>query len=666
MTESILLRDLSVVMIAAAATTWLCHWLKQPVVLGYLLAGLLIGPHTPPFALVKDLHSIHTMAELGLLFLMFSLGLEFSLPQLGKVGPRAAIAAILEIGGMLWIGYELGILFGWSRLDSIFLGAILSISSTTIIIKVLTDLKQTKEEFAQVVFGVLVLEDIAAIMLLTTLSGLAAGAGLGGAKTVETFLQIGLFVVVFMVLGLAIVPRILARVGRLKSRETLGITTLGLCLGSAFIAYKFGYSVALGAFLMGAIVGVSDQLETIEEWMHPVRDMFSAIFFVSAGLLIQIDTLVTYAWPIAIITLVTIIGKMATGAIGTFLAGCSMPTSIKAGMSLAQIGEFSFVFAGLALTSPQAGDFLFPMAVAVSALTTLWTPYGIRLSENVSSMIVRMAPERVKHNLNRYHAWISGHARSAPTESTVYSKYLVRLAVYAALLIGAWKSAQTMALILEPGLTALLLWVGLFLLLLPLILAVSYYTNHFLLLSLTELIVRMKASHLLQYIPIHKAYRLFEALLIIGLSALFFASAYSHTPDKPLWFMLSIGVPITAFLLRGVFRRGYLALEGITDQLMGLATSEPLRAAALTKEGPDGILDESMEKMMVRPRSPAVHQSIRSIGLREKTGASLIAIYRRGKLLSNPRPDTSLLANDILVILGEKKERDQARALLKP
>lgn len=664
MTESVLVRDLSVVMVAAAGTTWLCHWLKQPVVLGYLLAGLIIGPNTPPFALVKDLHSIHTMAELGLLFLMFSLGLEFSLPQLRKVGPRAAIAAILEIGGMLWIGYELGILFGWGRVNAFFLGAMLSISSTTIIIKALSDLKLNKEEFAQVIFGILVLEDIAAILLLTMLSGVAAGAGLGGAKIVETFLQIGLFVILFMVIGLAVVPRLITRVGKLKSRETLGIMTLGLCLAGALIAHKFGYSVALGAFLMGAIIGVSTELDTIEEWMHPVRDMFSAIFFVAAGLMIQIDTIMTYAWPITIITLVTIVGKTLTGAIGTLMAGCSLPTSIKAGMGLGQIGEFSFVFAGLAIQSPQAGDFLFPMAVAVSAITTLWTPYGIRIAEGFSEFIVRVSPKSALKKLDHYHAWLS-KTRGSTAEATIYSQYLVRLGVYAALLIGAWKSAQTMAGILEPGLTALLLWIGLFLVLLPLILAVSYYTNHFFLLLLTESIVRMKASHLLQYIPIHKIYQLFEALLIGGLSALFFAGAYSHTPDKKLWLALSIGTPALAFLFRKFFRRAYQGLEGITDQLMGLATSEPLRAAAITKEGPDGILDDSMEKIMIARRSAAVHQSIRALGLREKTGASLIAIYRRGKLLSNPRPDTTLLANDILVVLGEETERDRARTLLK-
>ena len=298
MHQATFLSDLAIVMIVAGLVTVLFHRLKQPVVLGYIIAGVIIGPHTPPFPLIRDEETIRTLSELGVIFLMFSLGLEFSLRKLKEVGATAFIAAITAILVMLCAGYSLGQAFGWSTMDSIFLGAILSISSTTIIIKVLDELGLKKERFAELIFGILIVEDILAIVMIALLSGFATTGSFTASAVGWTVLKLGSFLGILLVAGLIIVPRLLNYVARFKSNEMLLIAVLGLCFGVSLLAVKLEYSVALGAFLIGAIVAEARQIKRIETLMEPVRDMFSAVFFVSIGLLIDPSLLAKYAGPI--------------------------------------------------------------------------------------------------------------------------------------------------------------------------------------------------------------------------------------------------------------------------------------------------------------------------------------------------------------------------------
>src|SRR5688572_1410395 len=286
------LQDLAVVMIVAGLVTVIFHRFKQPVVLGYIIAGVIIGPHTPPFPLIHDKETIDTLSELGVILLMFSIGLEFNLRKLRQVGGTAFIAAFLEMLLMLWIGYEIGRLFGWSTMDSLFLGAMLSISSTTIIAKSLTDLGKTKEQFAQLIFGILIIEDILAIVMIVLLSGIAMTGGLNIATVGITVGKLSIFLVVSLVVGLIAVPRLISYVARFKSNEMLLITVLGLCFGFSLMAAKLGYSVALGAFIIGAVIAESREIHRIEILTEPIRDMFSAVFFVAIGLLIDPKLLV--------------------------------------------------------------------------------------------------------------------------------------------------------------------------------------------------------------------------------------------------------------------------------------------------------------------------------------------------------------------------------------
>ncbi|WP_312405236.1 cation:proton antiporter [Pseudomonas rhodesiae] len=400
------IQDLAVIMLVAGVVTILFHRLKQPVVLGYIVAGFIIGPHTPPFGLIHDEDTIKTLAELGVIFLMFCLGLEFSLRKLFKVGATAFIAAFLEIILMIWIGYEIGRWFDWSTMDSLFLGAILAISSTTIIVKALNDLKMKDQRFAQLIFGVLIVEDILGIGIIALLSSIAVSGTVSSGEVFSTVGKLSLFMVVALVIGILLVPRLLAYVAKFESNEMLLITVLGLCFGFCLLVVKLEYSMVLGAFLIGAIMAESRQLLKIERLIEPVRDMFSAIFFVAIGLMIDPQILLQYAWPIAVITVAVVLGKMLSCGLGAFIAGNDGRTSLRVGMGLSQIGEFSFIIAALGMTLQVTSDFLYPVAVAVSAITTLLTPYLIRGADPLSLKMAAVMPRRMSRVFGMYGEWL--------------------------------------------------------------------------------------------------------------------------------------------------------------------------------------------------------------------------------------------------------------------
>ncbi|APG05268.1 cation/H(+) antiporter [Luteibacter rhizovicinus DSM 16549] len=402
----VFIQDLATVMLVAGLTTVIFQRLRQPVVLGYIIAGLLIGPHTLPVIFIHDEETIRTLSELGMILLLFALGLEFSLKKLRAVGGAALVAAFAEIVLMVWIGYEIGRFFGWSAMDAIFLGAMLSISSTTIIMKALEDLGLKRERFAQLMFGILIVEDLLAIVLMALLTGIASTGGLEASQAFAAIGRLGLFMAVSLVVGLLLVPRVVDYIARVSRNDVLLIAVLGICFGFCLLVTEMGYSVALGAFMIGAIVAESDSVARIERIIMPVRDMFSAIFFVAIGMLIDPALLVEYAWPITIVTIAVVVGKVVTCSFGSFVAGNDGRTSLRVGMGLAQIGEFSFVIASLGLTLEVTSKFLYPVAVAVSAITTFLTPYLIRASDPLASFLGRALPTRVTGVFGAYTEWM--------------------------------------------------------------------------------------------------------------------------------------------------------------------------------------------------------------------------------------------------------------------
>jgi CPA2 family monovalent cation:H+ antiporter-2 len=650
-------------MVVGAAMTFFCHRYKQPVVIGYLLAGFIVGPNTPPFSMVYDLTSIRTMAELGLIFLMFALGLEFSLPKLRKVGLAAVLGASFEVLGMLALGYLLGRLFGWSQGNSIFLGAILSMSSTTIIVKVFMDLKMMKEEFTKIVFAILILEDIVAIVILSVISGLGASHGSAASIVASSMTKVVFFIVLFLVFGLLLVPRLLRVIAGFHVKEVLGVTALGLCLAGSFLAAKFGLSVALGAFLMGAVIAASDEAKAIEEWVHPIRDMFSAIFFISAGMMIQPQVLWDYKWQIIVIATATLLGKIITDTAGSFLAGQTIKDSFKVGVSLGQIGEFSFVIASLGATLKMTSDFFFPLAVAVSSLTTFCTPYLIRNSDGIVEFFMRLVPRKVQTTLDRYHLWFrhEKHPGENSMKTAVFSKYLIRLVVYVNIVIAFLLLIQIVSRFLTASADnqqyLFLLWLLCALISLPLFVVIAKYSNHILLLWVTTI------PAILQVINVRYFYNTARTTFF-GLTIFAYAFMANKHLESWAYAWALAGIVVACGLLgRKKLALGAEWLEKVLDEILGLATSEPNRQALVSAER-TAFLSNVMEPVSLAENSAAIGETIRSLHLRENTGVSVVAVYREGKHVSNPSPDMELLANDILIVIGDPAQRERAKEIL--
>ncbi len=437
------IQDMAVIMMIAAAVTLLFHRLKQPAVLGYIVAGVIIGPHTPPFSLINDEVTIKTLSELGVIFLLFYLGLEFSLKKLARVGRVALLAAIPEICFMVWVGFEIGRFFGWSWMDSIFLGGMLASSSTTIIVKALDELKMKREAFAQIIFAILIIEDILAIGIIALLSALATTGEVSAGSAFATMGKLSLFMVVALVAGILIVPRVLNYAARFESNEMLVIIVLGFCFGFCMLVVKLDYSIALGAFVIGAVIAESRQLPAVERLIEPIRDMFSAIFFVTIGLLLDPGALVEYALPVAVITVATVLVKFFSSFLGALAAGESARTSMRVGMGLAQIGEFAFIIASLGMTLKVTSDFLFPIAVAVSVVTTLLTPYLIKLADPLSAKVTAAMPAAAVRAGQRYHNWLDSlrltgeRAQIAHLIRKILFQVLINCALVAAVFLAA-------------------------------------------------------------------------------------------------------------------------------------------------------------------------------------------------------------------------------------
>ena len=398
------LQNLALVLCVAALTTLVFRTLHQPVIFGYLLAGLIIGPHVP-IPLAADRELVPVLAETGVILLMFALGLEFSLRKMIRVGPTAGLIAVIQCSAMLFFGYAIGQAFGWTVLESVYLGAIIAISSTTIIVKAFAEEKITGR-VTDVVFGVLIIEDLIAILLLAILTTVSTGGGISAAELFRTSFRLGAFLVGFIAIGLLVVPRLVRYTLRLGSAETTLVTTVGICFAAALVALSFGYSVALGAFIGGALVAESGQATRIEHLVAPVRDMFAAIFFVAVGMMID-PKLVAENWlAVLVLTVVVIVGKVVSVSFGAFLAGYGTRTSVQSGMSLAQIGEFSFIIAGVGLAAGATRPFLYPVAIAVSAVTTLTTPWLIRAAAPAASWVDRKLPRPLQTFAALYETWL--------------------------------------------------------------------------------------------------------------------------------------------------------------------------------------------------------------------------------------------------------------------
>lgn len=397
-----LIEDLALILITGAIVTLLFRKIKQPLVLGYIIAGFLVSPHLSITPTVVDQANVKTLAEIGVIFLLFSLGLEFSFKKLMRVGGAASITALVEIVFIVVAGYFLGRWMGWSTMDSLFLGGMLASSSTTIIIRAFEELGIKTKQYARIVFGVLVVEDIVVILLMVLLSTMAVTKHFEGSEMLFTLMKLLFFLALWFIAGIFLLPTFLKRARKLLDEETLLILSIGLCLGMVVLATKAGFSAELGAFIMGSIIAETTSAEKVEHIIKPVKDLFAAVFFVSIGMMIDPKAIVEYRWPVLWVILLTLFGKLSSTTLGALLSGQPLKQSVQVGMSMAQIGEFAFIVATLGLSLGVISDFLFPVAVGASAITTFTTPYLIKFSEPFYNFIVKILPPKYVAALNNY------------------------------------------------------------------------------------------------------------------------------------------------------------------------------------------------------------------------------------------------------------------------
>jgi CPA2 family monovalent cation:H+ antiporter-2 len=666
------LQDLAVVMIVAGLVTVVFHRFKQPVVLGYIVAGAIIGPHTPPFPLIRDEETIKTLAELGVILLLFSLGLEFNLRKLRRVGGTALIAASLEIVLMLGVGYHTGRWFGWNSMDSLFLGAMISISSTTIIVRTLAELGKSKERFAELILGILIVQDMLAIVMIALLSGIAMTGSFSVSDVGATVGKLAIFLSAALVIGLIAVPPLLRYVARFRSDEMLLVTVLGLCFGSALLAVKLGYSVALGAFIIGAVIAEAREIGRVAVLTEPIRDMFSAIFFVSIGLLIDPKMLAIYWLPILVITFAVVAGQIFCGALGTFVSGHNSRTAMRVGMGLAQIGEFSFIIASLGVTLNVTSNFLYPIAVAVSVITTLLTPYLLKNTDRLVNWFDRVAPRALLAYLDVYTRWVGqfGASRERSMAAKLTRRWLWQVALNAALIgavfiAAAFVSERSPQWVRNLGLTGgrlrPALWFAAMALSLPSFIATFRKLQALGMLTAEAKVTQAAAGErtsairgvVAQMIP-------FTGMILLGLYVLVLSSALLPSWQTLLTLLLLLGI-MTGLFWRSfikIYARAQVALKETLAEPPVSRTEEPARPLS-------SLLREAhLEAVAIKPASLAAGKLIRELQLRTRTGGSIVAIERAGTSIVNPGPDEELQPSDRVLLLGSRSQLDQARAVL--
>lgn len=636
-----LIRDLAVVLGVAGLVTLIFKKIRQPVVLGYIIAGIIVGPNTPPFPLVTDIPNIRIWADLGVIFLMFSLGLEFSFRKLAKVGLTAGFTAPFEMAAMWCLGFFVGQALGWPRMDGIFLGAMLSISSTTIIFKALDELKLKTRRFAENIFAVLIVEDLIAILLLVALSTFVMQKAVSGITVLAAAGKLVLVVAGWFITGYFLVPRFIRYVGRIGGNEMLTIVSIGLCLALVVFAAHFQYSVALGAFIMGSILSESTESHRIEDIMNPLRDLFAAIFFVSVGMLIDLNLVRDHVADVALISAVLIIGKVTATTIGSLIAGQTLRTSVQVGFGLAQIGEFSFIIAGLGLTLGVISEYLYSLGVAVSLITAFTTPYLIRASHKFAVGLEGRLPFRVKDGLNRYAALVQAK-RADVTQRNDFRQSTFRwilngLIVSVVFVLVAELFLPFLRTHISRALWVRVIgWASAALASAPFIWAMYSTFRHF----------EMRGVLLLS--------RFLCVVWVAALSAEFFPAKY----------IVLVTLSGAAVLFLIFYRRLETSYQWFEKHF--LSTFE----ASEKSRRPTDMLrhlapwDAHLVRIKVHPNSELAAKRLSETELRSKHGLNIVAIQRGLKTIVAPKPSEMVFPKDELLVLGTDEQIESCRPLI--
>lgn len=636
-----LIYDLAIMLGLASIVIVIFQRIRQPVVLGYLVAGMVIGPYTPPYGLVSDVENIKILSELGVIFLMFSLGLEFSFQKLTKVGFSASVIGTLEVVLMVVIGFASGWFLGWSYYDCLFLGAALSISSTTIIIKAIDELHLKTKRFAEIIFGTLIIEDLLAILLLVALSTVVLTKNVLSMGMVLATGKLILVVGSWFIIGYFLMPTIFRKIAKYINHETLTIISVALCLTLVCIAASLHYSTALGAFIMGSILAETHLVHRIEHLIRPIRDIFAAVFFVSIGMLID-PAVIVHNWGVVLfLALVTIFGKLLTTSIGGLLTGQSVNTSVRVGFSMAQIGEFSFIIVGLGEVLKVIDPKLYPIVVAVSGITTFTTPYLIRFSGVVGSYLETHMPEKTKYFLNSYSAWVYRTQVSSQGDS--------------------WIGGITMRLLINGLIVAI-------------IFTLTYYYAMPRLMLFTEETWLMNTLGLLTAIlcslpfiwgmlfffksarmPNYAATRLNPIVFMVWLLTLFEVTVlgivYFHTFITVMIF-LAIALVFLGFTYHRLEKSYHWFEKQLINNIKQEQKSDAIRYAELAP------WDTHLVEVEVGESAYLTNKTLKECALREKYGINIVAILHGSRVIPAPRGKERIVGDDKLIVLGNDEQID--------
>ena len=639
-----LISDLAIMLLTAGVVAVIFKKFKQPLVLGYILAGFLVGRFMPYFFTVADQASIETWSEIGIIVLMFGLGLEFNLHKLASVGGTAIITALTEVFGMLLVGFLVGQAMGWGTMDSVFLGGMLSMSSTTIIIKAFDELNVRQEGFAQLVFGTLVIEDIAGIFMMIILSTVSVSKSIsGGALALQLGLLV-LYLALWLILGIYILPTLLQKASAFMNDETLLLVSLGICFGMVLLAEHLGFSSALGAFLDGSLLAGTVHAERVEHLTSGIKDLFGSIFFLSVGMMIDPAMLVTYAVTILIITVVTIVGKLTISSLGVLLSGQPLKNAVRCGSSLAQIGEFAFIIASLGMTLGVIADYVYPIVVAVSVITTLTTPAFIRGSDKLYGLVRKALPEKVSRKLDRYTEDGVEKTEQDSDWANFLRRYMRVTALYGVLMAGVSLIGQ---LLLYPVLESALSedWMSRLLCAAFCIVGVALFLRPMLDLHSTEYTTLWVKNRYFR-LPLITLTALRFMLIVV----LLFVPLKTFLNIHSLWLLPAI---ILAILL--IYRSGWMSSAYISVEAQFMAN---FNERSLHRSQGDGTewLDEKLYVEQIPCGEDLAGKTLKQLNWGYLFSVNVIKVIRGKKHHNMPSGDLELHSGDRIFLLGKPED----------
>ncbi|MCK9316218.1 MAG: cation:proton antiporter [Verrucomicrobia bacterium] len=662
--------DFALVMLVASIAMLVFHRFRQPVILGYIATGFLLGPHTPSILGLglKHKENLESMSEIAIVLLLFSLGLEFNVRRIRQVGMSSTIAAISEIVMMFATGCIVGRLFGWKFMDCLFMGAILATSSTMVISKTLADLKMLKERFSGIIIGITVVEDIVCISLMAILASIAMTGSFAMSELTGTLGRLGLFFVLALIFGLLLVPRLMNYVERSGKTELILIVSLGLCFGMALLAERLGYSTALGAFIMGALIAETHIIHKVERAIQPIKDMFSGIFFVVIGTMIDPHALLEYWVEIVVLFFTVIIFKTLACTLGALTTGNSFPTSLKVGLGMSNVGEVSFIILALGLSLGVLDAWLYPIGVTVAISTMMVTPFIFNRSEGILRVVNRLIPRSIMQTIGVYSGWYQQRGPSQRDISTELArkfliKNMVNLTIVTAVLIIAAVSNHGITNYLSnysiaQPLFQNIAWLLAFVFCVPFLLITQQ--NHA---ALAHLISRERLPENLKHlqIRIERVIKLFGFFVLSAYLAMLILIIMPASQWGVIYILAFIA-GVIGFFLRNQFARVYQKAE-IEIETILTRESSPSAKKEISESNRSVLLNDT-RMITVLENGLGVGKTIRDIDIRNKSGATVISIERNKSMIVSPRGEEILEEGDHLLVLGNTEQLGKAELLI--